>query len=113
DPAPAWVLHRYNADGSRDDSYGGEFPVEGGNYVGGIDGSLAGDGATYLAGNVPNGETSVDQVVRFTAEGRPDEAFGTQTVTSIFGDEAGLGGPAYKIKAIAGTPDGKVIVVAD
>lgn len=114
-PAQAWVLHRYNADGTRDDSYGGEFPIEGASDVSGIDGSLAGDGATYLAAEVRfNDETAQEQVVRFTAEGQPDEAFGTQTVASIFGDEqSGFGGPAYTIDAVAGTPDGKVVVVAD
>jgi uncharacterized delta-60 repeat protein len=107
-PAQAYVLHRYNADGTRDDSYGGEFPIEGASYVDGIDGALAGDGATYLAANVSDSEGSdSNQVVRFTAEGRPDEAFGTQTATAIFGDGE------YDIDAVAGTPDGKVIVVAD
>lgn len=111
----AWVLHRYNADGTRDDSYGGEFPVDGATYIDGIDGSLAGDGATYLAAyvNAPGSSGGV-QIKRFTAEGQPDAAFGTQTVTSIFGDEPGpFDGPAYYVDAVAGTPDGKVIVVAD
>lgn len=113
-PAPAWVLHRYNADGTRDDSYGGEFPIDGASYVGGTDGSLAGDGATYLLGDVSSDGSITTQLVRFTAEGRPDAAFGTATITSIFGDEqASFGGPAYNADAIAGTPDGKVIVVAD
>lgn len=113
-PAQAWVLHRYNADGTRDDSFGGEFPIEGASYISGIDGSLAGDGATYLAAEVSVGETSQNQIVRFATDGRRDEAFGIQTVASIFGDEqSALGGPAYNIDAIAGAPDGKLIVVAD
>jgi uncharacterized delta-60 repeat protein len=113
-PASAWVLRRYNADGTRDAGYGGDFPVDGASYVDGIDGSLAGDGATYLAGEVSTGDSSQTQIVRFTTEGQRDEAFGTQTVRSIFGDEAGpFGGPAYKIDAIAGAPDGKLIVVAN
>jgi uncharacterized delta-60 repeat protein len=114
DPTPAWVLHRYNADGSRDDSFGGEFPAEGAQYLDGIDGSLAGDGATYMAASVSNGETSETQIVRFTAAGQPDTAFGTVTLPDVFGDELGpFGGPAYDFDAIAGTPDGKLIVVAD
>jgi uncharacterized delta-60 repeat protein len=112
DATPAWVLHRYNADGSRDDSFGGEFPVEGADYLDGIDGTLAGDGATYLAAGV-EGEDSETQIVRFTPAGQPDTTFGTRTMTDIFGDEEGFfGGPAYFLDAIAGAPDGKLIVVA-
>lgn len=112
-PAQAWVLRRYDAAGTRDDSYGGDFPIEGASYVSGTDGSLAGDGATYLLGDVSSDGSITTQVVRFTADGQPDEAFGIQTVASIFGDEEGPFGAAYNIDAIAGTPDGKLIVVAN
>jgi uncharacterized delta-60 repeat protein len=113
DPAPAWVLHRYNADGTRDDSYGGEFPI--GDGVQDVDtddsdGSIAGDGATYLLADTDIGTDAYSQqLVRFTADGKPDAAFGTQTAATIFGDTD----DSYYLDAVAGTADGKAIVVAD
>lgn len=100
---PAWVLHRYSADGTPDDSYGGTFDEDTFDLYA-RDGAIAGDGAVYMIADI----NDADQTLRrFTADGKPDPGF-APVDASVFGGELSQ----YDLAAVAGTPDGKAILVA-
>jgi len=81
------LVLRLTTDGLPDPNFGssGVFVYDGGHGDGAIDLQVQADGSTVIAGYSNNGTDGDLLVIRLTAEGHPDPAFGTDGLVSLDG----------------------------
>lgn len=106
---PEFAVARYNSDGSLDEDFG-----DGGRIVDGVAGiayavAIQPDGRIVVGGRVePDGSFDGDvQLARFTAEGTPDESFGSGGVIAVPTDIVGDSDAAANIVLL---PTGEIVV---
>jgi uncharacterized delta-60 repeat protein len=104
-----FAVARYNADGSLDPSFGSggrvATDVAGGDDIG-VGVVVQADGGTAVAGTAVSSATTSFAVVRYTATGALDPAFGSGGKTF-----ATFGNPTNNAWDLAAQPDGKLVVV--
>ncbi len=110
--ATDFMMARYNADGTLDQSFGGGDGLVTTDIAGGLDAAfgaaLLGDGRIVLVGSARVGSNDDFAIVRYEPDGDVDTSFGTQgkTTTDFFGQRD-------RAFAVAVQPDNGIVVVGN